>query len=354
MKTKSAWIAAHLSGVLTALFLSNASVASAQSCQINVYPAADYSQQGKPIVDAGTSDNCSAFSTQTEVWIGGATSIYCYAGQKVGNTVCAWRSAGPSSHAKGGILAFGWWTGYSKHYSIDTNEDWAVLGPIRSAPWYAGQPHVDEECEEWEMWDEQTGSCIPYNTPILVPLKRGRAMSLTSAHQGVLFDMNADGRLDWTGWTDWNSKWAFLAIDRNGNGVIDNGKELFGDHTVEGARNGFIALQAMNMELNGGVPRASLNADEPLFARLLLWEDDNHNGISELRELQPASALLSDIGLGYGEHKRRDRHGNLLKWEGWASLRTGPGRNEAIQRSHQEARRIDIYDVYFVTMPRGR
>lgn len=333
--------------VLALLTLLTAETASAQSCQLVVYPAFSHSETGKPIVDAATSDNCPDFSTQTHVWIGNVSSIYCYAGNKSGHECFHFHADG--SHAEGGTLGFGWWTGYSKHLSSDVNGDWAQLGGLRSIPLYAGEPHVSEECEEWEMWNEQTGSCVAYNTPIIIPLARGRAMKLTSAERGVLFDMNADGMLDWTGWTDWNSTLAFLAIDRNGNGVIDNGSELFGDYTIEGARNGFIALQSMNMELNGGVPRASINADEPLFERLLLWEDANHNGISESHELQPAATLLSDIGLGYMEHKRRDGHGNLLKWKGWASVRTRPGRNEAMLPDEQEARRIDIFDVYFVT-----
>ncbi len=324
-----------------------ADVASAQNCQIQLVPAADHSQTGKPVVYATTWDDCPSFSTQTDVWIGYETSIYCFGLSKSGH-VCSHFSP-THAWARGSIVRYGFWTGYSQHRSIDSNGDWAPLGGIRSTPLYAGEPHGEEGCEEWEMWNPQTGSCVAYNTPILIPLRRGHAMKLTSAERGVLFDMNADGVLDWTGWTDWNSGLAFLAIDRNGNGVIDDGSELFGDQTVEGARNGFIALAKMNMDLNGGLPRASINADEPLFERLLLWEDENHNGISEPHEIQPAARLLSDIGLGYGEHRRRDGHGNLLKWKGWASVRTHPGRNEAMLPEEQAARRLDIFDVYFVT-----
>jgi hypothetical protein len=57
--------------------------------------------------------------------------------------------------------------------------------------------------------------------------------------------------------------------------------------------------------------RGSVSSDDPRFARLLLWTDRNHNGVSEPSELRPASELLSDIGLAYEEHKRRDGHGNF-------------------------------------------
>lgn len=338
----------RVGSALVFVLLLGAREAAAQGCAFSVHPAADYSMPADPTVDAATSEDCPEFSTQTEVWIGGTTWIECQIGAEYG-TVCLNYSDGPQSRARGSNFGYGWWTGYSKHFAIRNSDGAWNLLDSRSVTLYSGEPNQSTECASWEMWNESTGSCVAYNTPILIPLTRGRAMKLTSVVQGVLFDMNADGVLDWTGWTDWNSKLAFLAIDRNGNGVIDDGSELFGDHTIDGARNGFIALQKMNMELNGGVARASINADEPLFERLLLWEDENHNGISEAHELQPAGLLLSDIGLGYSEHKRVDGHGNLLKWRGWASLRTGPGRNEAVKPAHQEARRLDIYDVYFVT-----
>lgn len=322
--------------------------AAAQACTYLVGAPRDESTTGSPGLLAYTAEDCSNESSKTEIWIGGAPDIHCDVAVDDQGTVCANVSAGPASSTSGWWIGYGPWPGYSKHHRINQYLEYFQLGPIRHRPLYAGEP-PQEPCQEWEVWNEQTGSCVAYNTPILIPVTRSQALRLTSAEQGVLFDMNADGALDWTGWTARGSRVAFLAIDRNGNGVIDDGRELFGDHTVPGARNGFSALQAMNMELNGGVRTASVNADEPLFERLLLWEDENHNGISEPHELQPASVLLSDIGLGYTEHKRRDGYGNLFKWRGWASVRTAPGRNAAMERQEQEARRIDIYDIYFVT-----
>ena len=66
-------------------------------------------------------------------------------------------------------------------------------------------------------------------SPIIVPLTNAQAFKLTSAAEGVLYDLNGDGMQEQVGWTAADSQLAFLAMDRNGNGRIDNGKELFGE-----------------------------------------------------------------------------------------------------------------------------
>ena len=167
---------------------------------------------------------------------------------------------------------------------------------------------------------------------------------LTSAANGVKFDLDSDGVPERTAWTGPESKWAFLAIDRNKNGRIDNGSELFGDNTVPRSNNAVSLLQTLNLELNGGRRTAGVNVNEPLFAQLLLWEDRNHNGISEAEELQPVSNVFSEIGLGYLAHDRRDGHGNFLKYRGWAAKRIDRGANPAQVTPHK----ISSYDVFFM------
>jgi hypothetical protein len=92
--------------------------------------------------------------------------------------------------------------------------------------------------------------------------------------------------------------------------------------------------------------RGSVSEDDPLFAQLLLWTDDNHNGVSEQSELQSAGELLSDIGLGYNLTHRKDEHGNLFRYLGWAHVRTEAGRNRARTKEDEDVRRIPIWDVY--------
>jgi hypothetical protein len=198
---------------------------------------------------------------------------------------------------------------------------------------------------------------LPPPTVLLIPLdaKGGSGVDgpdvllpLTSTEDGVNFDLDADGVPERTGWTGRDSKLAFLAMDRNNNGQIDDGSELFGNVTVSGIGSAFEALQHLNMQQKGGGTRvASINPDEPLYGKLLLWEDSNHNGFSEASELQPVSPLLTDIGLGYQVRNRADGHGNVLKFRGWARLRTAPGRNRATDPSEDMRRAIGTHEVVF-------
>jgi hypothetical protein len=96
--------------------------------------------------------------------------------------------------------------------------------------------------------------------------------------------------------------------------------------------------------------RGSVSSDDPLFARLLLWTDSNHNGISEPSELRAASEFLSDIGLSYENHHRRDGNGNLYRYRGWVHIRTAPGRNRAKAPTEDEERRRQIFDVFLTTL----
>ncbi len=114
------------------------------------------------------------------------------------------------------------------------------------------------------------GEC---NSPIMIATGNNSTYEMTSAEDGVLFDIDGDGALDKIAWTARDSEIAFLAIDLNGDGEINNGKELFGSHSRPDANNGFTAL--IKMAIEGGhtaASGASLSNDDLLFAKLLLWD----------------------------------------------------------------------------------
>ena len=126
--------------------------------------------------------------------------------------------------------------------------------------------------------------------PLIVDLD-GDGFDLVDTKDGVMFDINGDGKKELTSWITGDD--AFLALDRNLNGKIDNGKELFGDQN--GAFNGFLELAKLDWDKNG-----ILNLKDPMFKRLLLFRDLNRNGISEKGELTPLyKAGISSINLNY-------------------------------------------------------
>ena len=187
---------------------------------------------------------------------------------------------------------------------------------------------------------------------ILIPLGQSQAAELTSAEDGVLFDLDANGVPERVSWTKANTNVALLVLDRNTNGIIDNGSELFGDHTMPGEGNGYEALRATVAQMTNNRFQASVDADDPLYPQLLLWTDLNHNGRSEPSELRPASEVLTKIGLGYEAFDRKDGHGNRFRNRGWAELRTAPGRNEAKDAQEHQGRLIKTYDVFLVVAGR--
>jgi len=92
----------------------------------------------------------------------------------------------------------------------------------------------------------------------------------------VAFDWDADGTPELVSWPENPEKLAFLVFDRDGNGTIDNGRELFGNHTLEGVDNGFDALKYSNDALNGEEYQSGfVDGASPIFSHLRLWTDVN-------------------------------------------------------------------------------
>lgn len=204
----------------------------------------------------------------------------------------------------------------------------------------------DPECEECEcgggdwLWVYGDPGAYSCESPILISMRSNTAQyHLTSPGDGVRFDIDGDGVQEQISWTAADSSVAFLAMDRNGNGSIDSGAELFGNYTRKRdgtrARHGFDALADLEDPTQ---PDGAITPSDLAYSKLLLWIDSNHDGLSSSSELLTlAEAGLVRIDTSYVTRRRRDKHGNRYRYEGSAMI---------IDNDQLRSRRV--FDVFFV------
>lgn len=161
------------------------------------------------------------------------------------------------------------------------------------------------------LFDAARGQVIiQRRDPVVLDLD-GDGIETVGTSAGVMFDHDGDDVKNASGWVKGDD--AFVVLDRNGNGRIDNGGELFGDHTVlasgKKAANGFEALAELD-ENKYGV----FNATDARFAEVKLWRDLNQNGVSDAGELKSfaESGVLSIDLKGVTKDGQTLAGGNVL------------------------------------------
>lgn len=180
-------------------------------------------------------------------------------------------------------------------------------------------------------------------SPIVIDLGND-GIKLGQAGVGVYFDVNADGIRDHVQWVRRAGDEGFLALDRSGNGLVDNGAELFGVGTpllLEGrnAPNGFVGLAQYDSRQLGGDDDGLITEADAIWRQLRIWVDANADGVSTSDEMRTLRSYgLTALETIPKQRKYRDDAGNIIPYWAWAFERDKPGRALMV-------------DVYFLVLP---
>ena len=160
---------------------------------------------------------------------------------------------------------------------------------------------IDKHCPGGE--EQPSSDLCGENTPLVIAFDNQPVAFATTAGTFAFAPGHA-AAADWpTAATPW------LALDRDGDGAITSGAELFGNDSTmpDGSHpaNGFVALAALDANHDGRI-----DAADPAFASLVLWTDANGDRRSSPDELRPASSRLESISLTNQLVARCDARGN--------------------------------------------
>jgi hypothetical protein len=189
------------------------------------------------------------------------------------------------------------------------------------------------------------GAICPIS-PIVLDLK-GDGIDLGPGGVGVNFDLNADGKADFVQWMRPGGDDAFLAMDANGNGIVDDGSELFGNGTtmvLEGGKavNGFVGLAQYDLPELGGNNDGVITSADGIWPKLRVWSDHDADGRSTSAEMATPDAMgLTGFGTIPKEKTYFDAAGNAFKFFSFA------------QTGERNVRRLMV-DVFFVVLPSPR
>lgn len=132
------------------------------------------------------------------------------------------------------------------------------------------------------------------SSPLILDLD-GDGIEINPLNGAITFDHDADGVRTGTAWAGADD--GLLVFDLDGNGLIDSGRELFGNNTLlangQKAADGFAALRALDANADG-----LIDALDAQFAALRVWRDLDQDGVSDAGELQSLEgAGISQINL---------------------------------------------------------
>ena len=152
----------------------------------------------------------------------------------------------------------------------------------------------------WKAFEKFLSYVTPpsMNSPIILDLNGDGVKTVDLKDSEVMFDLNGNGRKQLTGWVDKND--GLLVLDRNGNQVIDDGRELFGDGTLKSDGSGLChdRFEALAQEDSNG--DGIIDAADANWSKLRIWRDLNQNGRTDEGELFTLDELgITSLNLNY-------------------------------------------------------
>jgi hypothetical protein len=249
-----------------------------------------------------------------------------------------------------------------------TSQTWANNCP-KEYPTYCEEPPPPNNCKDRWVWDDQLCRCKYLGgSPILIDT-RNTGFHLSSPEKGqcIEFDLRGDGKKECWSWPVAGSGNGWLALDRNHNGKIDDGKELFGNFTDQQTmvplnprgidmRNGYVALSEFDKPENGGNSDWVIDENDKVYDRLMVWIDDSpRDGITQPSELHTLRSLgIRSISLIPVVSQKQDPWGNSFKWAGELNVAASEVRDRS-NALHEKAMKangkgVDVqsYDVWLV------
>ncbi|WP_165091000.1 calcium-binding protein [Neisseria yangbaofengii] len=183
---------------------------------------------------------------------------------------------------------------------------------------------LPDEINPWKEDINRDGKYHVYDPLVLDLDGDGIETVGTQGYKGALFDHNSDGIRTSTGWISADD--GLLVIDRNGDGLINNGGELFGDSTVlkdgSNAAHGYAALAEVDTNSDG-----KIDAQDADFAKLKVWRDLNQDGVSQEGELFTLAELnIQSLDVAYQDVDTCLGNGNILAQKGSYPLTGGMNR----------------------------
>ena len=161
--------------------------------------------------------------------------------------------------------------------------------------------------------------------PLVFDLDGDGITTVSLEESNAFFDLDNNGFAEKTSWV--SAKEGLLAYDKNGDGVINGGNELFGDRTLmkDGktlASSGFSALAEYDDNKDG-----KIDSNDAIYTLLRIWQDSDGDGIASAGELRRLVDLgIVSIGLSYSNTGVTDGANNIQVRTGTFTLADGSSR----------------------------